>query len=229
VDSTLLATIVVAVDGPSGSGKSSVSRAVARWLGLRYLDTGAMYRAMGLWMLQHEVDIVDPVAVVASCHKPHLWSGTDPDRPTISIDGLDVSGAIRTPEASHAASSIAVVPEVRARLTALKRNIIGDGGIVVEGRDIGTVVAPDALVKVFLTASPEARAARRAAEAANITGAAIAQTHADILHRDRRDSSRATAPLAKAGDAVELDTTSLSLEQVVERVIGLIHERINQA
>ena len=149
---------VIAIDGPSGSGKSSTSRGVAARLGLRYLDTGAMYRAMTWWLLRHGVDVHDAAAVAARVDEPEILSGTDPLGPTILVDGVDVGLAIRSDEVNAAVSPVSAVPEVRARLVELQREAIGDGGIVVEGRDIGSVVAPDADVKVYLTADAAARA-----------------------------------------------------------------------
>ena len=145
------------MDGPSGSGKSSTSRGVASKLGLRYLDTGAQFRAMTWWMLQHDVDVDDADAVAAHADDPVLVSGTDPAAPTITVDGTDVAGPIRSTEVTSAVSAVSIVPAVRERLLREQRAIIGDGGIVVEGRDIGTVVAPGAAVKVYLTAAPERR------------------------------------------------------------------------
>jgi cytidylate kinase len=217
-----LSSVVVAMDGPSGSGKSSTSRGVARRLGLRYLDTGAMYRAVTWWMLQHGVDVEDPEAVAARVGEPVLVSRTDPDSPTITVDGADVSGPIRSPEVTGAVSAVSAVPQVRARLLDEQRAIIGDGGIVVEGRDIGTVVCPEAEVKVYLTADPEARATRRSAELA--AGTDVTATQQDLLRRDRLDSGRATAPLAMADDAHHLDTTPFTLQEVVEQVVVLVEK-----
>jgi cytidylate kinase len=211
-------TLVIAMDGPSGSGKSSVSKGVARALGLRYLDTGAMYRAVTWWMLREGVPTDDPAAVAARVEKPVLRCGTDPDVPEIHVDGTDVSRPIRTPEVTSAVSAVAAVPEVRERLVALQREIIGAGGIVVEGRDIGTVVAPDAPVKIYLTASAEARAQRRSKE---LTGANVAATQADMARRDRLDSTRKTDPLARAADAVEVDTTNLTLPEVITEIVRI--------
>jgi CMP/dCMP kinase len=211
-------TLVIAMDGPSGSGKSSVSKGVARALGLRYLDTGAMYRAVTWWMLREGVPVDDPAAVAARAEEPDLRSGTDPDAPTISVDGTDVSGPIRTAEVTGAVSAVAAVPAVRERLVRLQREIIGAGGIVVEGRDIGTVVAPDAPVKIYLTASAEARAERRSKE---LTGVTLAATQADLGRRDHYDSTRKADPLAKAGDAVEVDTTALTLPEVITEVVRI--------
>ena len=211
----------MAMDGPSGSGKSSTSRGVASRLGLRYLDTGAMFRAVTWWMLRHGVDVEDAEAVAAHAQEPVLVSGTDPAAPTITVDGVDVAGPIRSPEVTAAVSAVSAVPEVRARLLRDQREIIGDGGIVVEGRDIGTVVAPDAAVKVYLTADPEARAARRTAE---LSGVDVTATREDLLRRDRYDSGRATAPLAMADGAHHIDTTPFTLDEVIEQVVALVEQ-----
>ncbi|GIH95032.1 (d)CMP kinase [Planobispora siamensis] len=215
--------LVVAMDGPSGSGKSSASRGVARALGLRYLDTGAMYRAITWWMLQQGVDIADPAAVAARALDPELTMGTDPDAPSVAVDGVDASGPIRTAEVTAAVSAVSAVPEVRRRLVAQQREIIGDGGIVVEGRDIGTVVTPDAPVKIYLTASAEARAARRTAE---LTGTTVEAQKAAMARRDTLDSTRKTDPLSMASDAVELDTTPLNLDEVIAEVLRVIKEKV---
>jgi cytidylate kinase len=214
-----LSNVVVAMDGPSGSGKSSTSRGVARRLGLRYLDTGAMFRAVTWWMLRHGIDVDDAAAVAAHAEEPVLVSGTDPTAPTITVDGTDVAGPIRSQEVTAAVSAVSAVPQVRARLLRDQREIIGAGGIVVEGRDIGTVVAPDATVKVYLTADPEARAARRTAE---LSGLDVTATRDDLLRRDRYDSGRATAPLAMAEGAHHIDTTPYTLDEVIARVVALV-------
>ncbi|MCW2786198.1 MAG: cytidylate kinase [Marmoricola sp.] len=218
-------TVVVAMDGPSGSGKSSTSRGVADRLGLAYLDTGAQFRAMTVWMLRHGVDVEDPVAVAAQAGTPHLVSGTDPLDPTIVLDGADVAEAIRSAEVTAAVSPVAAVPEVRARLLDLQRSIIADalpgGGIVVEGRDIGSVVWPDADVKLYLTADAAARAARRTAE--NGSGS-VAATEADLLRRDAIDSSRATAPLVVPAGAIHLDTTQYGLDEVIAKVVEIVEQ-----
>ncbi|MEV4675065.1 MULTISPECIES: (d)CMP kinase [Actinomadura] len=216
--------LVIAMDGPSGSGKSSASKGVARALGLRYLDTGAMYRAMTWWMLDNGVPVEDGAAVAARAHEPEIVSGTDPDAPAIMVDGADVSGPIRTREVTNAVSAVSAVPAVRARLVELQREIIGAGGIVVEGRDIGTVVAPDAAVKVYLTASEEARAARRAKDLAADPGASVTVTRAEQARRDRLDSTRKASPLTKAAGAHEIDSTELSLAEVIEAVVRLAKE-----
>ncbi len=212
------AHLVVAVDGTSGSGKSSTSRGVADRLGLRYLDTGAMFRAMTWWLLREGVDVHDAAAVAAAAGRPRIESGTDPLAPTITVDGTDVSVEIRTDEVNAAVSPVSAVPAVRSRLLDLQREAIGAGGIVVEGRDIGSVVWPQAEVKVYLSADPDARAARRAAEEG---GSDLATTQQSLLERDRIDSGRATAPLTMAEGAVHVDSTHLTLVEVIDRIVGL--------
>ncbi|HEU4812589.1 MAG TPA: (d)CMP kinase [Nocardioides sp.] len=215
--------LVVAIDGPSGSGKSSTSRGVANRLGLRYLDTGAMFRAMTWWFLHAGIDVHDAEAVGARVSEPRIVSGTDPLAPTIVVDGVDVGVAIRGDDVTGAVSPVSAVPEVRARLLQLQRDLIADatttGGIVVEGRDIGSVVAPDAPVKVYLTADAAARAVRRAAEEG---GSDVAATEASLLARDTIDSGRKTAPLVKADGAVHIDTTPYTLDEVIDLVVALV-------
>ena len=211
-------SLVIAVDGTSGSGKSSTSRGVAERLGLRYLDTGAMFRAMTWWLLREGIDVRDVAAVAAAAGRPRIESGTDPLAPTITVDGVDVSVEIRGEDVTAAVSPVSAVPEVRARLLELQRDVIGDGGIVVEGRDIGSVVWPQAEVKVYLSADPDARAARRAAEEG---GSDLALTQESLLERDRIDSGRATAPLTMADGAVHVDSTHLTLVEVIESIVAL--------
>ncbi|MEW2050883.1 (d)CMP kinase [Streptomyces sp. NPDC005476] len=216
--------VIVAIDGPSGTGKSSTSKAVAARLGLSYLDTGAQYRAITWWMVNNGIDIEDPSAIAAVADKPEIVSGTDPAGPAITVDGTDVAGPIRTPEVTAKVSAVSAVPEVRARITELQRSLAASAeqGMVVEGRDIGTTVLPGADLKVFLTASPEARAARRSGE---LKGADVHSTREALIRRDTADSSRKTSPLAKADDAVEVDTTELTLNQVIECVVTLVEEK----
>jgi cytidylate kinase len=223
VSSSELSSVVVAMDGPSGSGKSSTSRGVASRLGLRYLDTGAQFRAVTTWMIDHEVDFEDPAAIAGRANDPVVESGTDPEDPTITVDGQDVSAAIRTQAVTDHVSAVASVPEVRQRLLDLQRSIIGDGGIVVEGRDIGSVVWPSAEVKLFLTADPSARAARRTAE--NGAGS-VEATQADLLRRDAIDSGRAAAPLSMPEGATHLDTTPYSLDEVIQQVVDIIDRTV---
>ena len=221
---------MIAVDGPAGSGKSSAARGVARALGLRYLDTGAMYRALTWWLLSRGLDTTDPGTVARHAKEPVIEVGTDPDAPAVTVDGVDVSGPIRTREVSNAVSAVASVPQVREHLIALQREIIArdtgpSGGIVAEGRDIGTVVAPQALVKVFLTASESARANRRSAELAVDPGATAAVTRQEQLRRDRADAPQT----AMAADAVEIDSTTLSVPEVISLIAGLARERAGLA
>lgn len=220
-----LKTVVVAMDGPSGSGKSSTARGVADRLGLRYLDTGAQFRAMAWWMLENGIDVHDPEAVAARAAEPVLESGTDPLAPTITVDGTDVSVGIRSDAVNAAVSPVASVPEVRARLLDLQRQIIGEGGIVVEGRDIGSVVWPQAALKLYLTADPEERAHRRALEEG---GSDVAATQESLLARDRIDSSRVTAPLTVPDGAVHVDTTPYSLEEVTSLVVAQVETVLSE-
>ncbi|MEU5346231.1 MULTISPECIES: (d)CMP kinase [unclassified Streptomyces] len=216
--------VIVAIDGPSGTGKSSTSKAVAAKLGLSYLDTGAQYRAITWWMVANGIDVTDPSLIADAAGKPDIVSGTDPSAPTITVDGTDVAGPIRTQEVTSKVSAVSAVPEVRARITELQRSIASAAGqgIVVEGRDIGTTVLPDADLKIFLTASPEARAARRSGE---LKGADVNATREALIKRDAADSSRKASPLAKADDAVEVDTSDLTLQQVIECVVTLVEEK----
>lgn len=221
---------VIAVDGTAGSGKSSVSRGAAQRLGMRYLDTGAMYRASALWCLRHGVDVDDPDAVAAVAVQPRIVIGTSPEHSSVLVDGEDATAAIRTPEVTAAVSAVSAVPEIREQMVAEQRRVVdeavADGvGIIVEGRDIGTVVLPRAHLKAFLQADPEVRAARRAAEdAARGHGADVAATAADLKRRDAADSGRAVSPLVKADDAVVLDATYDDLPTMIDRLVELISE-----
>ena len=206
------------MDGPSGAGKSSASRGAAIALGLRYLDTGAMYRALTWWLLDRGADVSDAGVVAGLAAEPVIEVSTDPRAPWTKVDGTDVSAAIRTREVTGTVSAVAAVPQVRAHLIALQRQIIANApGIVAEGRDIGTVVAPDASVKVFLTADGAARASRRAAE----VSWSPAATRADQDRRDRLDAAQSE----KAADAVVIDSTGLGLGEVVDTIVRLARER----
>jgi CMP/dCMP kinase len=217
--------LVIAVDGPAGSGKSTAARRVALELGLRYLDTGAMYRALTWWMLGQEVDVTDAQAVLARLAEPSITIGTDPAAEQISVDGQDVAAAIRSREVSNKVSFVAAVPGVRERLIAMQRRLIADAaarqGVVAEGRDIGTVVAPDAQVKVYLTASEEVRAQRRSADLAADPAATVDATRREQARRDSRDA----AQMVMAPDAVHIDTTGLGLDEVVGRIVALTRDR----
>jgi CMP/dCMP kinase len=214
---------VIAVDGPAGSGKSSAARAVAAALHLRYLDTGAMYRAVTWWLLQHGVDVTVPGQVLYQFADARIEIGTDPDRAEIIVDGADVAEPIRERDVSNAVSFVAALQPVREHLIGMQRQIIAEAaahgpGIVAEGRDIGTVVAPDAPVKVYLTASEGVRAARRSAQLTDDPAATVATTRTEQALRDQRDA----AQMAMAADAVRVDTTGLSLAEVVDVIVGLV-------
>lgn len=215
--------VVIAVDGTSGSGKSSTSRGVASRLGMRYLDTGAMYRAVAWWVLRQQVDPTDSDAVAECASDLQIIAGTDPLAPTIEADGEDVSAAIRAEQINAAVSPVAAVPQVRAQLLLLQRDAIqaarSEGvGIVVEGRDIGSAVAPEAEVKVYLSADPAARASRRAAEEG---GSDVSKTEQSLRNRDLIDSTRKASPLVQAEGAVHIDTTDLTLDEVIDRIVAL--------
>jgi len=210
-------TGVVALDGPSGTGKSTVARRLATRLRARYLDTGAMYRAATVAVLRKGVDLADGVAITAVVESARIDISTDPHNVSVTLDGEAVDAEIRSAETTAAVSAVSAVPAVRARLVDAQRALIDDGGIVVEGRDIGSVVWPTARPKVYLTASAEARARRRAGE----VGGDVAAVAADIARRDGLDSSRAASPLTQVADAVELDTTHLDIDEVVERLVQL--------
>jgi CMP/dCMP kinase len=210
--------LVIAVDGPSGSGKSSASRGVATGLGLHYLDTGAMYRALTWWLVTHGADVADRGAVARLAATPLIEVSDDPEAPWTRVDGRDVSAEIRTREISTKVSVVAAVPEVRAHLIRQQRAIIAAArpGVVAEGRDIGTVVAPAAAVKVFLTAASNARAARHADD----QGTSVAETEADQDRRDRLDAAQS----AMAHDAVLIDSTDMTLDEVIAAITGLARD-----
>ncbi len=210
---------VIALDGPSGTGKSTVARALARRLNARYLDTGAMYRAATAHVLRQGIDPGDAAAVDAALADTVVEIGTDPDDERVRIDGLDVTAEIRGATVTRAVSAVSAVPAVRTRIVAQQRQLIGAGGIVVEGRDIASVVWPRAQAKIYLTASPEVRAARRAGETATSDVSAVA---ADLARRDRLDSTRAVSPLVRADGATEVDTSRLDVEGVVDAVLALL-------
>ena len=222
-----MTTKTLALDGPAGSGKSSVSRAVAQRLGWVILDTGAMYRAITWSVLQANIDLEDQTAVGQRALSTTIDITTDPGDFTISANGEDVTSAIRSPEVTAAVSAVSAVPEVRELLVQLQRDAVinSDFGIVIEGRDIGTVVLPDSKLKVFLTATPEARAKRRSLEVDPLADReAIAQTQEELRRRDAKDSGREHSPLKPAPDSQILDTSDLSLDQVVDQLVILAHK-----
>ncbi|MGV0654692.1 (d)CMP kinase [Mycolicibacterium thermoresistibile] len=219
--------LVVAVDGPAGTGKSSVSKGLARALGARYLDTGAMYRIVTLAVLRAGVDPGNAEAVAEIADTVQLDVGQSPDDQRFYLGAEDVSDEIRGDAVTRAVSAVSAVPEVRERLVALQRQLAaGEDSVVVEGRDIGTVVFPDADVKIFLTATAEERARRRNAQnVAKGLDDDYAGVLADVQRRDRLDSSRAVSPLRAAADAVVVDTSDMTEQQVVEHLTALVAEQ----
>jgi CMP/dCMP kinase len=212
---------VIALDGPSGTGKSTVARGLARRLGFRYLDTGAMYRAVTWAVLRDGVDPEDAAAVTDLAARTRISVTTDPDDQHVTVDGHQVDRQIRSKAVTTAVSPVSAAPGVRALLVAQQRELIGDGAVVVEGRDIGTVVAADAPLKVFLTASADARATRRSQQ----DGTDQSGTAADLDRRDTYDSSRAHSPLRAADDAVHVDTTAMGVDEVIQHLVDLAVER----
>lgn len=218
--------LVIAIDGASGSGKSSVSRRVAEVLGLGCLDTGAMYRAVACLALARGLDLQDGDAVAALARDADLVQSTDPAHESVVIDGRDVTAEIREPRVSAVVSDVAQNLEVRAELVARQRAVAERGGVVIEGRDITTVVTPDAPVRLLLTADPEARVARRAQELHGTADeAALAATRDSIVVRDARDSA-VTAFLSAADGVVEIDTSHLGFDEVVDAVLTVVVERV---
>jgi cytidylate kinase len=210
---------VVALDGPSGTGKSTVARRLAARLGLRYLDTGAMYRAATLAVLRAGADPARPEQVIPVVTRVRITVDTHPDAEHVELDGEPVEGDIRSAEVTAAVSEVSAIPEVRELLVAQQRRVIGTGRIVVEGRDIGSVVWPAARPKVYLTANAGTRAQRRADQLGD--GSSLQDVAAGLDRRDQFDSSRTASPLIKAADAVELDTTDLDADDVVERLLAM--------
>jgi len=218
--------LMVAMDGPSGTGKSTAARRLAAELGASYLDTGSMYRAVTLQVLRAAVDPTDTAAVDAATQALPLAVGTDPEHPHVELAGEDVSAEIRGAQVTAAVSAVSAVPAVRQRLVAHQRRIAAASTrIVVEGRDIGTVVLPGADLKVYLTASAQDRAQRRAdQDAAAGRRVDIADVLADVRRRDHLDSTRATSPLSRAPDAVLLDTSGIDLDEVLVRLRTLVEQ-----
>ena len=216
--------LIIAIDGPSGAGKGTVARAVASRLGYRHVDTGAMYRALA-WLASHSgLALTDEAAVAALGERATF----DLEGGRIAIDGHDVRTAIRTPEMDKAAAAVARLPEVRRVLVARQRSFADGGGVVMEGRDIGTVVFPDADVKIYLDASPEERARRRAADPAHASSKTgkLAEVATALAERDKSDSTRAASPLTLAADATRIDTTGVAAAEVVDRVIAIVNGKL---
>jgi len=218
--------IIIAIDGPSASGKSTTAKEVARRIGYTYLDTGAMYRAIALAVLRAGVDPEDREGVAEIAREVRVEIKTVDGEQRTYLDGEDVSEAIRTPEVTKAVSPVSSFPEVRELMVRLQREIGRDGGVVCEGRDIGTVVFPDAELKVYMFASPEVRAERRVRDFKR-QGIKVSYDEVlqDIIQRDEYDSTRKHSPLRKPEDALELDTTNLSFEEQVDWVVERVRER----
>jgi cytidylate kinase len=214
--------LIIAIDGPSGAGKGTIARAIARELGYRHIDSGAMYRAVGWKAIRNGVPLDNEAAVAALAEQSRI----DVSSTAITIDDVDVSRAIRTPEIDRAAAAVARLPRVRGVLVDRQRQLGTGGGIVMEGRDIGTVVFPDADVKVYLDASPEERARRRSVDPAH-TGvpAAVSEVATLLTQRDEQDRTRTVSPLFAAKDAVHVDTTGKDVDEVVDAVMTVIRAR----
>jgi cytidylate kinase len=215
-------SLIIAIDGPSGAGKGTVARALAVKLGYRHVDSGAMYRAVAWKAVRDAVPLDDEPAVAALAERSSIELASS----TVTIDAIDVTALIRTPAIDRAAAAVARLPRVRAVLVARQRRLGGDGAIVMEGRDIGTVVFPDADVKIYLDASPEERAWRRAHDPAHTGGpSAVAEVATALTARDELDRSRTVSPLYAAADAVVIDTTGRSVDDVVARVLEVVAAR----
>jgi len=216
--------LIIAIDGPSGAGKGTVARAVAARLGYRHIDTGAMYRAVAWKALHERIALTDEDAIAALARRVSIETGDG----VVRVDETDVAAAIRTPQIDAAAAAVSRQPRVREVLIAQQREMGRDGSIVMEGRDIGTVVFPDADVKVFLDASPEERARRRAqdpAHTAGRTGSALQDVAMALEERDRSDRTRTASPLVRADDAVDIDTTGVPIQGVIEQVLTIVAVR----
>lgn len=214
---------VVAIDGPAGAGKSTVSRGLARALGFRYVDTGAMYRVIGVVARRRGIDFADAGALGELCERTRIRFEEREDGLHTLADGADVSLEIRSAEAGQLASKVSTVPVVRERLVAMQRAMGAGGGVVMEGRDIGTVVFPDAAVKIYLTASPAERARRRCADLARRGETAdVEAVEREIAERDRRDQGREHSPLRPADDAFLVDTTNESIDEVIARLLAAV-------
>jgi cytidylate kinase len=218
--------ITIAIDGPAGAGKSTIAKAVSRELGCLYVDTGAMYRAIGLFAVENGIDPKDAAALIPRLPEAIVTLAHEEDGQHIYLNGRDVSQRIREPEMGMAASDVSAIPEVRAYLLELQRGMARRHSVVMDGRDIGTVVLPEANIKIFLTASVEERARRRyeehLAKGEEISYNKVLQ---DMQERDHNDSTRAAAPLKQAADAVLVDTTGLELAQSIQRILAVVRER----
>ena len=217
--------LIIAIDGPSGAGKSTLGRMLARALNLLYIDTGSMYRAVALAVMESSISATDDVAVGSLAGRVDIDLKGDPDSLRVTLGGVDVTEQIRSEEVTHLSSVISTIPAVRQAMVARQREL-GRRGAVLNGRDIGTVVFPDADVKFFLTALPQARAERRFnEERAQDSKADFEGTFADMIERDRRDSTRADSPLKSADDAIIVDSTGLSIDEVFQRLMAEVEQK----
>ncbi|HLO01101.1 MAG TPA: (d)CMP kinase [Pyrinomonadaceae bacterium] len=217
--------LIIAIDGPSGAGKSTLGRMLARALNLLYFDTGSMYRAVALAVMESSISANDDVAVGSLAGRVDIDLQGDPDSLRVTLDGVDVTEEIRSEAVTHLSSIISTIPEVRRAMVARQREM-GKRGAVLNGRDIGTVVFPDADVKFFLTALPQARAERRyKEERAQDPKVDFEETFADMIERDRRDSTRADSPLKSAADAVVVDSTGLTIDEVFQRMMDEVERK----
>jgi cytidylate kinase len=220
--------ISIAIDGPAGAGKSTIAKIVSEDIGIVYLDTGAMYRAVALKAIRDRIDATDRDSLSKMVDSIGIMVNYVDGEQFIYLNGEDVTSKIRTPEISIGASNVAAVPEVRIKMVELQRQIAAKTSVVMDGRDIGTYVLPDAKFKFFLTASVDERALRRYNEqlAKGYKNISLDDVKSDIEYRDKNDSSREFAPLSKAADAIEIDTTSLSIDEVAQRIISIIKEKM---
>ena len=224
-----ITSLRVALDGPSGAGKSSIAKAVAARIGLVYVDTGALYRTVGLYMAEHSIDAYDTDAIIAALDSVDISLSYEDGVQTVRLCGEDVGGKIRTEQASFYASAVSKIPEVRTFLLKTQRDIASRGGVIMDGRDIGTVIIPDAELKIFLTATPEERARRRMRDYVRAgEDAKFEDVLASIIARDKQDSERETAPLKPADDAVVFENDGYDLEASVDYVINLMRSRADE-
>jgi cytidylate kinase len=220
--------LIIAIDGPSGAGKSTLGRLLARELNLLYIDTGSMYRAVALAVMESSVNAQDDVAVASLASRVDIDLAGDPDSLTVILEGRDVTDKIRSEEVTEMSSVVSTIPEVRRAMVQRQREM-GKRGAVLNGRDIGTVVFPDADIKFFLTALPQERATRRFNEdRAQDPNADFEETFADMIERDRRDSTRKDSPLKPAADAIMVDSTGLSIREVFEKLMERVREKMNK-
>ncbi len=212
----------IAIDGPAGAGKSTIAKAVAAQKGLIYVDTGAMYRAFGLYLLRHDVDVNDQEAVIASCEKADVSIAFENGEQVVLLDGENVNGLIRTEAVGNMASACSTIARVREIMVARQQQIAKEKDVIMDGRDIGTVVLPDARTKIYLTASSKVRAKRRYDELQEKgVDCDLEKIEADIIERDERDTNRAASPLRQADDAVLVDTSDMTIDEVIAKILEI--------